>query len=147
VAPSCPTLNSVVNLELEVAVIYRSLVLVVGFMAGCSGQPPPAGTTADTAASRDPEVVVRAAIAAQFKVDPSAIDMSRPLAEAPYHADDLDLVELVMEIEDRLGVTIPDERVEEMSGGRLGKAPIRITPAQLVMLAKQAKPSRKSKEQ
>ena len=73
--------------------------------------------------------------------------MSRPLSEAPYNADDLDLVELVMEIEDRLEVRIADERVEEMSGGKLGKAAIRITPAQLVILAKQARPNPKSKGQ
>ena len=125
--------------------ICRSLVLMVGFMAGCSGQPQPAGATADPAASRDPEVAVRAAIAAQFKLDPLAIDMSRPLSEAPYNADDLDLVELVMEIEEKLGVRIADERMEEMSGGKLGKTAIRITPAQLVILAKQAKPNPKSK--
>src|SRR5205823_6097655 len=121
-AAACASIEVVelLQLVLEVAVMCRSLVLLVALIAGCSGQSGPDGTTAAPAASRDPEVAIRAAIAARFKVDPSAIDMSRPLSEAPYNADDLDLVELVMDIEERLGVTIADERVEEMAGGKRG---------------------------
>jgi acyl carrier protein len=115
-------------------------------MAGCSGQSQPIGGASGSTSARDPEAAVRSAIAAVFKVDPSAVDMNRPLSEAPFKADDLDLVELVMEIEERLGVSIPDERVEEMSGGKLARGPIQITPAQLVTLAKQAKRSSKPKE-
>jgi acyl carrier protein len=119
-------------------------LLMVVLAAGCSGSPEPVGT--GPAPAKDPEEVVRAAMSAVFKVQPSSVDMNRPLCDAPTKADDLDLVELVMEIEERLGVEIPDEKVQEFLGGQLGKVPIRITPAQLVVLAQQAKPGSRSKK-
>ena len=122
------------------------LCLVAALAVGCLSQSDPAGGTAEQAPTSDPEAAVRAAISKRFEVRPSAIDMDRRLCDAPFKADDLDLVELVMEIEERLGVTIPDERVEELLDGQLGKVPIRITPAQLVTLAKQAKSGPRTKK-
>ena len=57
--------------------------------------------------------------------------MNKPLSDPPLKADDLDLVELVMEVEERLGVAIQDDQVEKLSG-KLGKGPIRMTPIQIV---------------
>jgi acyl carrier protein len=119
------------------------LIAIFGLAFGCTSQPP-AETDRSPSHKSEAERIVRAAIGDVFKVNPSAIDMNRPLSQAPLNADDLDLVELVMVVEERLGVVIPDERVEELSGGKLGKDPIRLTPAQLVRLAQEAKPSKKN---
>jgi acyl carrier protein len=73
------------------------LLLLSGLVlsAGCRAQP-------------SSQIVdrVRAETAAILKKDPKAIDVTRPLAELG--ADDLDLVEIVMAIEEAFKVEIPD---------------------------------------
>jgi acyl carrier protein len=118
---------------------FLALVVIV-LTIGCSGrsQIPSSAPTA----KNDSEAAVRAAMATIFKIDPSAIDMDRPLGEPPTKADELDLVELVMEIEERLQIEISEKQVEALLGGDVRKGPIRVTPAQLVTLAKEGKPAR-----
>jgi acyl carrier protein len=82
--------------------------------------------------------VVREVVAHQLGIDPSAVSMDRPISDPPLGADELDLVEIVMELEDRLGVEIPDAALERHLGGAFGKGPARITPAQLVAVAADA---------
>ena len=118
------------------------LAAVVALSAGCADRPDPA--TGNAVAGMDVEAVVRAAIGQQFRVDPAAIDMDRPLSDPPLKADELDLVELIMEIEDRLGVEISDAEVERVGGIKPG-GPIRLTPADLVRLARTAKPAKAPK--
>jgi acyl carrier protein len=69
-------------------------------------------TLATTLAAQTPEEVrsrVRAAIADQLRVDAKNIEPTRRLTE--YGMDELDLVELIMTLEDRFDVEIPDEAV------------------------------------
>ena len=119
-------------------------VLVVVLAAGCSGAPESNGT--GPAPAKDADRAVREAMASVFDVKPSSVDMNRPLGDPPFNADELDLVELVMEVEERLGVEIPDAKIEELEAGQPKKAPVRVTPAQLVEIARQAKPASKSKK-
>jgi len=51
---------------------------------------------------------IRAHLAEELEVDPSAIDYSTRFKE-DLEADSLDLVELVVELEDNYGIRIPDE--------------------------------------
>jgi acyl carrier protein len=84
------------------------------------------------------EKAVREVIADLLKVDAEAIPMDRPISDPPLTADDLDLVEIVMELEDRLGIEIADADIEGQPGGALGKGPVRITPNQLAAVARKA---------
>jgi acyl carrier protein len=61
--------------------------------------------------------------------------MDRPISEPPLKADDLDLVEIVMTLEERRGVEISDAALERY--GKLG-GPVRITPNQLATIVKEA---------
>jgi acyl carrier protein len=53
--------------------------------------------------------LIREHLATELEVDPDAIEESTRFKE-DLEADSLDLVELVMELEDRYGVRIPDEQ-------------------------------------
>lgn len=111
-------------------------VILVVVAAGCS---PSAGpeTGADYPGTRDGvERTVREVTARLLKVDAATISMDRPISDPPWSADDLDLVEIVMELEKRLGIEIADASVERYLGGPLAKGPIRRTPNQLVAVAR-----------
>ena len=88
-----------------VIVLHRCSVLVIMSVVGCSGQSKPADLPTAPIVSQAAVDAVRTAIAEQFRIDASNIDMNKPLSEPPYKADELDLVELVMEIEERLDVS------------------------------------------
>jgi acyl carrier protein len=120
--------------------MFRSTVLFAVFvcLSACSNTSPPQRLPTAPDAGK-PELIVRKAIGELFKTDATIIDMNRPISESPLNADDLDLVELVMEIEEQLDVTITDAELEKAMGGKLGTTSIRITPAQLVDIASQAK--------
>lgn len=75
-----------------------------------------------------PESAVQSAIAEQFKVAPHTIEMNKPLGGKPLNADDQDIDELVMEIEERLNLTIPESA--------LGDTPLQLSPAQMVSIVR-----------
>jgi acyl carrier protein len=81
------------------------------------------------------ESLVRNVISELLKVDSSAIPMDKPISDPPLKADELDLVEIVMELEERQGVEIPDAAIESS---------VRITPNQLVAIVRHARHRRKS---
>jgi acyl carrier protein len=92
--------------------------------------------TAPVKAPLDVEKAVREVIAKHLNVKPEAIDMRRPLTDLK--ADDLDIVEIVMTLEERLEVAIPDS-VLDKHGGLLPKnGPSRITAADLVAAAEES---------
>jgi acyl carrier protein len=66
------------------------------------------------AASREEVLeLVRAHLAGELGIDASAIDEGTRFRE-DLEADSLDLVELVMELEDRYGIRISDEQAERI---------------------------------
>lgn len=125
----------------------RVSILVVAVLAGCTKQPEAVVEQPGTASaasvgvgnSTSPvEDFVRELLVEQLAVDRSKIDMNRPVGDAPLKADDLDLVEMVMEIEEHFDVSIPDEEMARISGGQPIDLPHRITPDHLATLTKQA---------
>jgi acyl carrier protein len=86
------------------------------------------------------ERVVRSVISKNLKVDPSAIEMDKPISEPPLNADELDLVEIVMDLEEQLIIVVPEEALEH----QLGKGPVQITPRQLATIVREASKSRQS---
>jgi acyl carrier protein len=98
-------------------VIRRGLPVVAALLL--AGAAPPASTQDE---SREPvtatEVLqkVRKQIAMQLGIEAKRIAPGRPLRE--YGADELDVVELVMAIEQEFNIEIPDEELErECEGG------------------------------
>ncbi len=57
---------------------------------------------------------VRAALAKQFEISPDSITMDTSLID-DIGADSLDVVELIMELEDRFGISISDENAAELT--------------------------------
>ena len=111
-------------------------VALVVVAQGCTSKAEPVNELGNAAAPDAAEKVVRAVISDLLKVDSSAIPMDKPLSDLK--ADELDLVEIVMELEERYGVEISDAAVERYSGEKLGKGPVRITPNQLVSIVREA---------
>ena len=120
---------------------FRAILwIVIVSIAGCTNAAPE--NPPRRAAAANPEVAVRAAIAELLDVDANAIDLRKPLSEMG--ADDLDIVEIVMSIEERLNVMISDEALARIEGKRGGEAPVRVTGADLVTLARDARSGAKA---
>src|SRR5262249_10399918 len=108
-------------------------------MDGCAPRSEQPGSPRHQDAARTEENAVRAVISELFKVDASAISMDKPISEPPLNADELDLVEIVMALEDRQNVVIPDEALDRYVGGKVGRIPVfRITPSQLASIVREA---------
>jgi len=127
----------------EGPVVHKITWTTIGFVAltiiGCHSKPTPLENQATPTASTHSQPpltadqeVVRDILAEQFQVKASVIEMDRPISDPPLGADDLDIVEIVMELEDRFGVTIPDAAVAVGDN----KAP--MTPNQLVSIVREA---------
>jgi len=118
-------------------------LLIAGL--GCTTSAEPGDSPAKTPTTDSSEKVVRQVIADLLKADPASIQMDKPISEPPLKADELDLVEIVLELEERLNVEISDDAVERYAGAKSGKQSLRITPNQLVSLAKEAPKPQQSK--
>jgi acyl carrier protein len=112
----------------------RHVATFVIAICGCASEPDPV------------EKAVRAVISDYLKVDPTAIEMNNPLSNPPLKADALDLVQIVMTLEERLGVDISDAELERQTAIKLGQGFARITPAQLVSVARTAPKLERSKK-
>ena len=56
-------------------------------------------------------------VARELGIDPGAVDPNLPLSQLKVAADELDVVEIVMSIEEELDVEIKDEEIEDKVGG------------------------------
>lgn len=81
---------------------------------------------------------VQKILSQQFNVAPSQILMDQPITVPPLSADDLDLVEIVMELDDRFGIMIPDDAVPVVNETS------RITPNQLVSIVLEAQKKKRT---
>jgi acyl carrier protein len=80
---------------------------------------------------------VKQIVARQYDLSVEQLDVNRPLLE---YGDELNVVELVMTLEERYRVTIPDERI--MDKAAKGSAGIHkdLTTAKLVEIVKREQP-------
>ena len=78
---------------------------------------------------------VRKMLAEVFDVDPAQIAFDQPLAQPLLDADNLHVMEIMMELEDRFSIAIPTEDVETFEKDpETGDVIVRTTPQQLVEL-------------
>ena len=115
---------------------YAAFALIALAIFGCSNSNSPAtSSSASSDATPTPSTVTRvlAVAAEQMGVDQSNIEASTSLADLG--ADELDLVELVMTLEEEFDQTISDAEIERMSGGEdLSKGFGELTMADLAKL-------------
>ena len=116
---------------------WYTVALVVA-ATGCTPDREPAKDLSNQVAADSAERDVRATLSELLKVDSTAIPMDKPISEPPLKADDLDLVEIVMELEERRDIAISDDAIERYAGAEFGKGPIRVTPNQLVLIVREA---------
>jgi len=107
-----------------------SVLLLLAFLtqAGCKRIPPPpsgkskeAGSTKSASSDRQQIVeTIRAIVAEQLSLTVSEVDVDAPLFKQKKAADDLDLVEIIMNVENAFNIEIKDEEVgvslEEIGG-------------------------------
>ncbi len=106
----------------------------------CSKAPPAAAVKqADEEPISNTKAAVLAELGKHFKVASESIDVNRSLMVPPLKADDLDLVEIVMNLEERFQVEIPDSLIEKHGNGKLGDKSFDLTPLQLVTIVDESK--------
>ena len=127
----------------------RSVLAVVFFIGvvGC-GQKPPAhadkgdqrettqheqAPAIDTSGDKEVESIVRDVVAAQLHVDPKKLDMKKPIA------DEIDAVLIVMDLEERCNLEIPDPIIKKHTRTDLGDPGCKPSPAQLVAIITESK--------
>jgi len=96
---------------------HACFALLMFAIVGCSSSTStnaPSTATVATPASATVDRVCEIA-AEQMGVGESKVDANTSLADLG--ADELDLVELVMELEDEFSIAISDAKIEQMSGG------------------------------
>ena len=136
-------------------------IILMLILSGCGPQaertetPVPAAPkirSTPTPAEQPTEAGVREILASHFHVDAKEIPFDQSLDKPPLQADELDLVEIIMELEDRYSITIPDGEVSfESTDRETGLPAVRVTPQNLVKivdtLRRQAKkPAPRSKK-
>jgi acyl carrier protein len=122
---------------------YLALLLLA--VSGCAAKPESPKAAIQQAAPDAAEKLVRSVLVEQFKIDPSALPMDKSISEPPLKAEDLDLFEIVMKLEQRQGIQISDAALERYLGKDWGKGPLRITPNQLVTIVREAPKMEQSK--
>lgn len=79
------------------------------------------------------ESAVRRVVGERLRVKPESLDMKAPIA------DELDVVQIVMTLEERLMFDIPDQIIEKHSKAKLGEPACKLSPAQLVVIAEESR--------
>ncbi len=91
-----------------------ALAATVGGLFGCRAEPPAARVAAPNRGARSTEDEVCRIAAELMGVERAKVSPDTSLADL--RADELDFVELILELEDRFDVTIPDDAAEAMLG-------------------------------
>lgn len=103
-----------------------ALMTTLSLLSGCANkshsQPSnlkPEGDKPIRSVSSDDEQIlsrIRNIVAKQLSLDASAIDVDVPLSKQKVAADELDVVEIIMNVEDAFGIEIKDEEVSNPEG-------------------------------
>jgi acyl carrier protein len=104
---------------------------------GCTSSADPTKAPVNEGDSGAVEKIVRDVIAEIMKVDAAVIQMDKPISTPPLKADELHLIEIVMELEERHGVEISDAALDRYTGRKEGE-PVRITPNELASIVREA---------
>jgi acyl carrier protein len=128
---------------LRVSLSTLLFACAIGCTQSLNGSParPPRSTSQDQNRDNATNVakIVRDVVAERFKIKPQDIDMTKPLSDPPLKADELDLVQIVITLEERFQVEFPDNIVEKHGGAKLGDRACKLSPLLLVRIAEESK--------
>jgi acyl carrier protein len=79
------------------------------------------------------ERVVRQIVSDHLRVDPQSLDMKKAIA------DELDVVDIVMTLEEQFTLEIPDRVIAKHTGARFGDPKCKPSPAQLVEIVRESR--------
>src|SRR5262245_47830042 len=114
---------------------YGFIVIVSLAVCSCSPNADFRRFSANRANPAEAEQVVRAVVANILNVDAADIKMDQAISSL--EADELDLVEIVIELEERFGISISDSALDRiLEQEEVGSIP--ITPNQFVTMVREA---------
>ena len=121
-----------------ISIRHISLLALASFAIGC-GPAKPTANSPVVSTSKDPIVArVCGVVANQMGVDASKVSERTSMADLG--ADELDLVELVMELEDEFKITISDEAITNLTGNNeWQKGASKLTVANLADIVRTSK--------
>jgi len=103
-----------------------ALITTLSLLSGCDNKshsrtsnPKADGDKPTQSVSSDYEQIlseVRGIVAKQLTLDASAVDVDAPLSKQKVAADELDVVEIIMNVEESFGVEIKDEEISNPEG-------------------------------
>jgi acyl carrier protein len=79
------------------------------------------------------EDIVRSVVSDRLRVKPQTLDMNKAIP------DELDVVHIVMTLEERFVVEIPDQVIEKLVGAKLGDPKCKPSPALLVQIVRESR--------
>ena len=97
-----------------------------------------APTSAPSALGSAEQVQVVEAVATILGDAPESIDLDRPILNAGREIEEFDLLEIMIELEDRFDVEIDEGSIERASGGRFDQIQKTLTPRQLFGIVAEA---------
>jgi acyl carrier protein len=103
-----------------------ALTITLSFLSGCGNKPQsqtsnlkPEGDKPTRSVAADSEQIlsgIRNIVAKQLSLDASAVDVDAALSKQKVAADELDVIEILMSVEETFGVEIKDEEVIKPEG-------------------------------
>jgi acyl carrier protein len=103
-----------------------SLIATLSLLSGCGNKSPSqtsrpkaeGGQPAQSASTDDAQILsgIRNIVARQLSLEASAIEVDVPLAKQKVAADELDIIEIIMNVEETFGIQIEDEEVSLPEG-------------------------------
>lgn len=125
---------------------FNLLAVILALVAGCTQDSPvkkaeekpvkgeEKQTTSQNKIMKDEvEPVVRVVVAERLRIKPESLDMKKPIA------DELDVVQVVMTLEERFMFDIPDAVIEKHSKAKLGEPACKLSPSQLVGIVEESR--------
>jgi acyl carrier protein len=105
-------------------------ILLLATTAGCVPKPE--------------DVAVRTAIAEVLEVQAENVPFDVPLGDPPLNADELDVVEITMVIEEKLKIKLPDAEIERAAGtAKVAELPRKLTARMLARAVRRVRQKEK----
>jgi acyl carrier protein len=120
---------------------FSLLVVALGCTMGCTYGSSANGSkteqqpvdSQDKKSKNDVEPVVRGVVAERLRVKPQSIDMNKPIV------DELGVVQIVMTLEERFKIEIPDKIIDQHGHAKLGEPACKLSPFQLVAIVEESR--------
>jgi acyl carrier protein len=106
--------------------LAAALLITLSLLAGCDSKSPSQTSNSKAEAVKpnqsaqfnDEQILsrIKSIVAKQLSLDTNVIDVDAPLSKQKVAADELDVIEIIMNVEETFGVEIRDEEVSHPEG-------------------------------